>query len=183
MKFANVFTTKQVVFACLCGGALAAGACADAPAGPTAPSASTAVAVSPRGATSPGNVAPSVAASFPRSGEIHLTKECFEFTGLAGSFCTITESNVKEIEVGSRVIYASDATPTAVDSDVAIDVPGLGNNAAHGHVVLNRVTGTGVLELSGGTGKFTVFHATMNVTFVRPRVWSLDGTYSFDPRD
>jgi hypothetical protein len=182
MKFANVLTTKQVFLGCLCAGALA-GACADAPAGPTAPSASTTVAVSTRAAIAPGNAAQSVMASFPRSGDLHLTKECPEYTGLAGSFCTITASNVKEIEVGSRVVYASDATPTLLDSDLAIDLPGPGNNSAFGHARLDRVTKTGVVQLSGGTGKFTSFHATLDISFVRPRVWNLDGTYSFDPRD
>jgi hypothetical protein len=120
---------------------------------------------------------------FPRSGDVHLTKECPEYTGLAGSFCTITASNLKEIAVGSRVVYASAATPTLLDSDVVIDAPGPGNNTAFGHVRLDRVTRTGVLMLSGGTGKFTNFHARVELSFVIVRVWHLDGTYSFDPRD
>jgi hypothetical protein len=35
------------------------------------------------------------AASSPRSGALHVTKECSAYTGLAGSFCTITSSNLK----------------------------------------------------------------------------------------
>jgi hypothetical protein len=68
------------------------------------------------------------AASFPRSGAVHLTKDCTLYTGLAGSFCTITASNVREIEVGSTVVYASAATPTSVDSDMILDPPKPGNN-------------------------------------------------------
>ena len=60
------------------------------------------------GATAPGiegtvrpAVAPSLSAS-PRSGDLHVTKECSEFNGTAGTFCTITSSNLEAIEVGSR---------------------------------------------------------------------------------
>jgi hypothetical protein len=45
------------------------------------------------------------AASSPLSGALHVTKECSAYTGLAGSFCTITSSNLKAIRGGSRVVY------------------------------------------------------------------------------
>ena len=170
MKFPSFVTMKPIVLGCLCAGALITVGCGDNPAGPIAPSTSLTVS------------APAATASFPRSGEIHLTKECPEYTGLAGSFCTITASNLAQIEVGSRVIYASAATPTLVESDVVIDPPGPGNNSAFGHVHLDRTTRTGVLTLSGGTGKFTHFHATVDISFVVRPIWHLDGTYSFDPR-
>ena len=181
MKLANVLTTSKIVLGCLCAGALAAVACAGGPGSPTSPSAG--AVVSSAVATAPGDGALSATASFPRSGEIHLTKECPEYTGLAGSFCTITASNVQEIEVGSRVIYASAASPTVVDSDVVIDPPGPGNNVAYGHVLLDRTTRTGVIMLSGGTGKFTWFQATLDISPPVAGRWPLDGTYSFDPRD
>jgi hypothetical protein len=181
VKFPNSLTMRPVVLGCLCAGALVTVACGDQPAGPTGPG--TSLTVSTPAATAPSTPALPGVASFPRSGDIHLTKECPEYTGLAGSFCTITASNLAEIEVGSRVVYASAATPTLVDSDVVIDAPGPGNNSAFGHVRLDRVTRTGVLTLSGGTGKFTWFHATVAISFVVRPVWHLDGIYSFDPRD
>lgn len=181
MKIANLLEMKHVLLCCLCAGALVTAACGDRAAAPTAPSAS--LATFSVAATAPDSVAVSETASFPRSGDLHLTKECPEYTGLAGSFCTITASNLKEIEVGSRVIYASAAGATEVDSDVVIDPPGPGNNTAFGHVHLDRVTRTGVLTLSGGTGKFTRFQASVDISFVVRPIWHLDGTYSFDPRD
>jgi len=48
----------------------------------------------------------SQASDSPRSGALHVTKECSEYTGHAGSFCTVTSSNLKAIDVGSKVIYA-----------------------------------------------------------------------------
>ena len=44
--------------------------------------------------------APSVAAS-PRSGHLQITKECSEYTGQAGSFCTFVSSNIKAIPTGA----------------------------------------------------------------------------------
>ena len=35
-----------------------------------------------------------------RSGDLEVTKECSEYKGEAGDFCTITSSNLEEIEVG-----------------------------------------------------------------------------------
>src|SRR2546425_9165702 len=49
---------------------------------------------------------PSLSESSPRSGALHVTKECSQYTRLAGGFCTITSSNLKDIEVGTRVVYA-----------------------------------------------------------------------------
>lgn len=124
-----------------------------------------------------------LSASSPRSGELHATKECSQYTGAAGSFCTITSSNLNAIKPGSRVVYASavgDPTPGFLKSDLVIDGPG--NNNAYGHVVLDLSTSTGVVTLSGGTGKFAHFHAGPIVVAcpVQPNC-SWDGPYNFDP--
>src|SRR6266704_1025700 len=50
----------------------------------------------------------------PRSGALQITKECSQYTRLPGSFCTITSSNLKQIPVGTRVIYASAAGTNAL---------------------------------------------------------------------
>ena len=114
-----------------------------------------------------------------RSGALHETKECSQYTRLAGGFCTITSSNLKDIKVGTRVIYAVASGPTVLNSDVILDPPGPGNNIAFGHVVLDLASGQGVVTISGGTGKFTWFHASVVVSrLIRPN-WAWDGTYSF----
>src|SRR2546423_1268919 len=71
---------------------------------------------------SPG-VASAAAASEKKQGPLHVTKECSEWTGQAGSFCTFTSSNLAAIKVGSRVYYDQAAgTPTGLlDSNVVID--------------------------------------------------------------
>jgi hypothetical protein len=121
--------------------------------------------------------------SSPRSGDLHVTKECSAYAGRAGEFCTITSSNLKQIEVGSRVVYAKAAGATSLDSDVVLDPPGPGNNIAFGHCALEFATGLGRCTFSGGTGKFTQFHASVVVSYLGGRNWAWDGTYSFRPRD
>jgi hypothetical protein len=89
-----------------------------------------------------------------------VTKECSQYTGAAGSFCTITSSNLNAIKVGSRVVYASasgDPTPGFLHTDLVVG--GSGNNRAYGHVVLDLSTLIGVVTFSSGTWEFTHFHA------------------------
>ena len=165
--------TPRVVIACFCAAALAAVGCADGSVNPVSPSASPAV-------------SSLASSSFPRSGALHVTKECSAYTGQAGEICTITSSTLDAIEVGSRVVYAraADFVTFTLDSDVVLDPPGPGNNTASGHCHLNLVTGIGLCTFSGGTGKFTHFAASVNVSPPTDGVnWHWDGTYSFEPRD
>jgi hypothetical protein len=126
------------------------------------------------------------ASATPRSGILHLTKECSQYTGAAGSFCTVASSNLNAIKVGSRIVYAKadgDPTPGVLDSDLVIDGPG--NNTAFGHVVLADAPGSsGPVTISGGTGVFTYFHADLVVTCELPPsvTCSWDGPYSFSPQ-
>jgi hypothetical protein len=110
-----------------------------------------------------------------------VTKECSGYTGGPGSFCTITSSNVKAIEVESKILYLQpDELLTPAGSDVVLDLPGPGNNKAFGNCSL----AVGVCTFSGGTGKFTQFHARVDVTHTADfSLWFWEGTYSFDPQD
>lgn len=126
--------------------------------------------------------AASVSASSAKKGDLHVTKECSEYTGAAGSFCTITSSNLAAIEVGSKVFYhqAAGISPGLLDSDVLLDA-GTGNRAV-GHCTLDFATGLGLCTFSDGTGQFTGFHARVDVSPPTDGVnWHWDGTYSFSP--
>lgn len=168
------FTMLRLAIGCVCA-AFGAVGCADGSVNPVSPSASPALSRL------------AAAASFPRSGELHVTKACppSTYTGAAGDFCTITSSSVPEIEVGSRVIYtqAADFAALMIDSDVVIDVPGPGNNTAFGHCQFNLATGIGLCTFSGGTGTFTHFHGQVDGSYLGGPNYGWDGTYSFDPRE
>ena len=118
----------------------------------------------------------------PRSGALHVTKECSQYNGQAGSFCTITSSNINAIKPGSRVVYASAVSGGRLNSDLVIDGPG--NNTAYGHVVLDLSTFTGTVTFSGGTGVFSHFSAgPIAVACPEFPDCSWDGPYSFDPKE
>ena len=124
------------------------------------------------------------ARSSPRSGELHVTKECGSYSGLAGQHCTITSSSLPAIKRGSKVVYASaagDPIRGQLNSDLVIDGPG--NNDAYGHVVLDLATFTGTVTLSGGTGEFRRFNARVAVTPLGWPNFAWDGTYTFGRSD
>jgi hypothetical protein len=120
-----------------------------------------------------------------RNGALHVTKECSVYDPtVAGSFCTITSSNIAAIRAGMRVIYASpaDLSTGRLDSDLVIEGPG--HNAAFGHVVLDLQTLSGIVTLSGGTGRFAHFDAgPLTVACPAFPACSWDGPYKFSPQD
>jgi hypothetical protein len=118
----------------------------------------------------------SVSAS-PRSGQIHVEKECSQF---ASGFCTITASDVEAVEIGSTITYLQpDQVGSSAGSPVVLDLPGPGNNKAYGNCSL----ASNVCTFSGGTGKFTHFSASVSVSYLGGVNWGWAGTYSFKPGD
>ena len=126
-------------------------------------------------------VGPPSVVSVPRSGALHLVAECSQYTGLAGSSCTITSSNLTEIGVGSKVVYASAAGATALNSDIALNPPGSGSNAAFGDCNLDLAIGFGQCTFNSGTGNLTGFRASAVAAYPGGNIWYWDGTYSFAP--
>jgi hypothetical protein len=61
----------------------------------------------------------SVSASLGRSGFLQVDKECSEYQGQPGQFCTITSSNISEITPGSKVFYTQPAGNPAGGCDSA----------------------------------------------------------------
>ena len=116
----------------------------------------------------------------PRSGELHVTKDCSDYNGGAGGHCTIVWSSLNAISSGMQVVYASPPGANGLDSDLVLDGPG--NNDANGHVTLDIQTLSGVVTLDGGNGRFRRFHATVAVTYdVESGLWHWDGAYRFTP--
>lgn len=121
---------------------------------------------------------PGVTAS-PRSGELRVTKECSEYTGLAGSFCTFTGSNITAIDAGDRIVYADAAGVASLDTDVVI--AGGPGGVAWGHCTLVFASLPGTCTFSGGTGIFTHFRASVAVSVDAAGLWHWEGTYEFSP--
>ena len=132
-----------------------------------------------------GTGAASVSASSERSRPLHVTKECSEYSGAAGGFCTITSSNLGRIKVGSRVYYDQPIGIPAgmLDSNVVLDA-GNGNRAV-GRCTVDLTSGLGLCTFSDGTGRFAGFNARVQVSppSEGEEDWRWEGTYSFRPLD
>jgi hypothetical protein len=120
--------------------------------------------------------------SFARRGLVRITKECTEYTGAAGAFCTITSSNIAAIPVGSKVLYSQAAGVPAnlLDSNVVLDA-GNGNRAV-GRCTLDLMTGLGLCTFSDGIGRLAGFQARIDVS--PPAAgsvnWGWRGVFQFD---
>jgi len=120
------------------------------------------------------------------SGDLHVTKECSQYTGLAGGFCTITSSNLPAIKVGAKVFYVQDQTANSAAGIFATDMfldAGAGNMAV-GHCTLDAAN-FGLCTFSDGTGQFAGFQARVAVsgfsTSPTEVNYHWDGTYSLSP--
>ncbi len=109
-------------------------------------------------------------------GELHMTKECSEYTGQPGSFCTLTASNIDGIPVGCRVVYESAAGEKTIESNVTLMFGD--EKLVFGHVLFDFTSNTGTLTLTGGTGAFTGLHADAVVTSDGGAEAHWDGTYT-----
>jgi hypothetical protein len=122
----------------------------------------------------------SVSAS-PRSGSLQVDKECSDYQGQPGEFCTITSSSLSEIAPGSKVVYTQPANipVNMLDSNVLLDA-GDGNRAI-GRCTLDFATGRGLCTFSDGTGRFAGFQARVEVSppAFEDDDWHWRGTYGF----
>ena len=108
----------------------------------------------------------------------HLTKNCIDYHGQIGEFCSVTSSNLPAIGVGAKIFYMQAAGPGSLDSDIII-YAGSGNTAT-GHCALDFATGLGLCTLAGGTGTLDRIHARVDVSYLGGYDWAWDGTYRFN---
>jgi hypothetical protein len=119
-----------------------------------------------------------------RSGALRVTKECSQYLGQVGQFCTITTSNVPFIKPGMKVVYleALDLESGTLEGDMAL---GAGQGTALGRVVLDLGKESGRVSFSVGTGRFDNFRARAVVSLLDKEkdLWGWDGRYSFGRSD
>jgi hypothetical protein len=124
-------------------------------------------------------------AAAPRSGDLVVAKECSGFAPTNNPpYCQITSASLKQIEVDSKIFYLDpNGLGTPAGGAVVLDLPGPGNNRAFGRCFLGGDPMH--CEFSGGTGKFTWFHASVVVTVTGAgtptELWHWVGTYDFSP--
>lgn len=124
-------------------------------------------------------LAPSVSVAADIPVYLLITKECSQFHGHVGDFCTITSSTFAAIPIGTKAIYYG---PEINDPNYLSSVVVL--NAGHG----NRATGYcsllipvgGTCSFWEGTGTLAGFHAAVQVTSTDGLNFTWTGSYRLD---
>lgn len=116
-----------------------------------------------------------------RGRPLHVTKECSQYSGGIGAYCTVTSSNLRAIRVGTRIFYAQASAPDgSLDSDVILYAGP--RNTATGHCATDPA-GSGRCTLSGGTGRLDDISARVDVSYLGGPDFAWDGTYRFSEED
>ncbi|MFO1114036.1 MAG: hypothetical protein U1E35_09335 [Rhodospirillales bacterium] len=108
-----------------------------------------------------------------------LTKECSQYTGETPSFCTVTESNIPAITVGTKILYYGPVIANSffTDSSVVLAV-GPGDSAVGHCVVYDTATPPhGLCAFNAGSGALAGFQAIVDVTVDDKQLWHWDGSY------
>jgi hypothetical protein len=109
---------------------------------------------------------------------LHVTKNCGDYSGGIGAYCTVTSSNVAAIPVGTKIFYAQAGAPDgSLDSDVIL-YAGRGKTAT-GHCAVDPA-GSGRCTLSGGTRTLDGIRARVEVSYLSGYDFAWDGTYRFE---
>ena len=131
-----------------------------------------------------------------RKGYLHVTKECPDYTGAAGGFCTIASSDLAQIPADTTVFYDQAAGPPfgsgvptgLLDSNVVLRVGTLDWAVGRCTVDFSAYPTTysspvpvGLCTFTDGTGPLTGFQARLVVSWTGGTGYTWDGPYSFRP--
>lgn len=111
-----------------------------------------------------GLAAPSLAhAEEPAMQPLHLVKECSQFTGKPGDYCSVIKSDLAAIPAGSKIFYfGPHLNSTILSSSILIDA---GNGCtAIGYCNVNNPEATGTCSFWAGSGTLQGFQALLTLT-------------------
>ena len=125
-------------------------------------------------------LAPAVSAANPLP--IHLLKDCSTFDGETPSLCTLSESDMAGLPVGTEIWYQGPVLSNNyfLSSNVKVDT--LNGSTATGYCIFDARAGekAGMCTFWAGTGDLAGFTSILHVSVDNLRVWHLDGVYYLD---
>jgi len=121
--------------------------------------------------------APATVPVDPNATQIHLVKDCSEFTGEYPSFCTISSSDYGPIPVGAKVNYLGPllTNPHFLSSNVVLDDAGGTTATGFCNFDARPSEQRGLCTFWDGTGALDGFTAIFVVTIDETGQWHLDG--------
>jgi hypothetical protein len=115
----------------------------------------------------------------PAMQPLHLVKECSTFTGKSGDYCTITQSDLAAIPVGSNIYYYGPLIATPVAS-TSIVLDARNGTTAIGYCNLDNPANTGTCSFWAGSGGLRGFQAVVTLTAdANGSDYHWDGSYAF----
>ena len=128
--------------------------------------------------TVPAPAALAASPTFP----IHLVKDCSMFSGDIPSVCSISQSDIGEIPIGSSISYTGPVVNGSYFLSSFVTVDAGGGSTATGYCIFDTqavLDNTGLCTFWTGTGGLSGFTAILHVTIDASGLWHLDGTYHF----
>lgn len=121
----------------------------------------------------------SVASAAPDMQPLKISKECSQFTGETPTFCTITESSLPAIPVGTKILYYGPVTGSPYfGSSTAVIAVGNGDSALGYCVTYDTASPpSGTCAFHAGSGTLAGFQAVVKVTVDDKQIWHWDGGY------
>jgi hypothetical protein len=118
-------------------------------------------------------------AADPAMQPLKVAKECSQYAGGVPSFCTITESSLPALPVGTKVLYYGPVTnnPNFSSNNVVLD-DGAGNTAMGNCIVDFGGGPLGFCAFFAGSGSLAGFTAIVKVTVDDKQLWHWEGSYA-----
>ena len=110
---------------------------------------------------------------------LKISKECSQYSGETPSFCTITESNLAAIPVGTKIFYYGPVVANPLfGSNTAVIAVGNGDSALGYCVTYDSASQpSGTCAFHAGSGTLAGFQAVVTVTVDDKQIWHWEGGY------
>ena len=99
--------------------------------------------------------------------------------GVAPALCTIADSNLDAVPIGTKVWYLGPVLTNTYFLSSAISLDAGNGNVATGYCIFEAKQSKGICTFWKGTGTLAGFTATFDVTIDGAQLWHWDGIYYF----
>jgi hypothetical protein len=125
-------------------------------------------------------LAPAVSAANPLP--IHLLKDCSTFNGETPSLCTISESDMAGLPVGTKFWYQGPVLSNIYFLSSNVNVETRNGSTATGYCMFDARAAeqAGMCTFWAGTGDLAGFTSILHVSIDDLHEWHLDGVYYLD---
>lgn len=121
----------------------------------------------------------SAALAEPAMEPLKITKECSQYSGEIPSFCTVTESNLSAVPVGTKILYYGPVTSNPLFGSTAVALAVGPGDSALGYCITydSADPPTGLCAFHAGSGSPAGLQAIVKVSVDDQQLWHWEGGY------